>query len=165
YPVEWHSGSAVTQIGGFHVDSSALTVTPTSLELASGDATSLTISMDQPAPDGGVPFAVLTDIPGSAVMPAQIIVNAGETSATVKIAGGAPGAGTLHISAPGIERAVVAIKVNPAPVLPQVAPPPVDITPVVPTPTVTPTPVVTPEVAPPASTTPKDMPAAAVRGS
>ncbi len=162
YPVEWHSGTDVTQIGGFHVDSSALTVTPASLELASGDATALTISMAQPAPDGGVPFAVLTDVPGSVVMPAQIVISAGATSATVKVAGGAPGMGSLHISAPGIERAIVSIKVNPAPVLPQVAPPPAEVTPVAPTPTA---PVVTPETLPPANPAPKDLPAAAVIGS
>jgi hypothetical protein len=169
YPVEWHSGSDVFQIGAFQVDSSALTLTPDSLELASGDATSLTIAMGQPAPAGGVTLNVLTDAPNSVVMPTEVLIRGGEKSVTVKVAGGAPGAGSLHISAPGFDRAVVPIKVNEAPALPVVTPAPVEATPApapvpveaLPAPTV-PTPVAAPA---PATTAPKDLPAAAVLGS
>jgi hypothetical protein len=164
YPVEWHAGTDVFQIGAFHVDISALAVTPASLELASGDATSLTIAMGEPAPAGGVTLKVLTDAPGSVVMPVEVRIPGGQKSVTVKVAGGAPGAGTLHINAPGFSQAVVPIKVNEAPVLPVVTPTPVEAAPA----PVTPVPVETapaPVAAPPATTAPKDVPAAAVIGS
>jgi len=159
YPVEWHSGSDVFQIGAFHVDSSELTVQPASLELASGDAKFLSITMGQPAPAGGVSFKVLTDAPNSVVMPADVLIPGGEKSVTVKVAGGNPGAGSLHISAPGFNRAVVVIKVDEAPMLPTPVAVPVEATPA---------PAVTEPSTPaaaPVATPPKDLPAAAVLGS
>ena len=161
YPVEWHSGSDVFQIGAFHVDESALLASPTSLELASGDATRLTLTMRQLAPAGGVTLKVLTDIPNSVVMPTDVLIPGGANSVTVKIAGGTPGAGSLHIGAPGFTMAVVPIKINDAPVLPVAAP---VVTPVpieaAPAPTAP-----APTVSAPATPAPKDLPAAAVMGS
>ncbi len=168
YPVEWHAssnrGTDVFQIGAFHVDASGLTVTPGTLELASGDSTMLTIVMSQPAPQGGVPVEVLTDVPQSVIMPPEIVIPGGQHSVTIKIVGGTPGAGSLHLSAPGFYRAVTPVKVNEAPPAPAVVTPvamPAEATPTAPAPaTVAPTPApATPETAP------AKLPAAAVMGS
>jgi len=160
YPVEWHSGTDVFPIGAFHVDPSALTVTPASVDLLLGDSTTLTIAMSEPAPDGGVTFKVLTDIPTSVVMPAEVFIPSGQESATVKVASGTTaGVGSLHISAPGFIRSEVPINVSDGSGPQVVTPVPVEAAPT----QVTPLP--SPVIAPPATTTPKDLPAAAVRGS
>jgi len=156
YPVEWHSGMEVFQIGAFHVDASNLVVTPASVEVASGDTTMLTIVMSQPAPQGGVPFEVLTDVPQSVIMSKEIVIQGGQRSATVKITGGAPGAGSLHISAPGFYRGVAAVKVDEA------LPAPVPVVPVAAPVEAAPTPA-TPAAVP--ETPPAKLPAAAVMGS
>ncbi len=160
YPVEWHAGSEVFQIGAFHVDASNLTATPASIEVAATANATLTISMEQLAPQGGIPFEVLTDVPQSVIMPKEIVIPGGQRSATVTITGGSPGSGSLHISAPGFYRAVTTIKVNeappaPAPVVAPVAAP-VEAAPAPAAPTATPA---TPE------TPPAKLPAAAVMGS
>ncbi len=166
YPVEWHSGTDVFQIGAFHVDISALTVSPASVELASGDATSLTMAMGEPAPTSGVTLKILTDAPASVVMPTEVLIPAGQKSVTVKLSGGSPGAGSLHIDAPGFSQAVVPIKVNEAPALPVVTPAPVEEAPVPATPSPADTaPTPAPVATPPVATPPKDVPAAAVIGS
>ena len=160
YPVEWHAGADVFQIGAFHVDASNVLVTPASVEVASTESTSLTLTMDQMAPQGGVPFEVLTDAPQSVIMPKEIVIPGGQRSVTVKITGGTPGSGSLHISAPGFYRAVTAIKVNDAPPAPAVVAPvpaaPVEAAPAPAAPAATPA---TPE------TPPAKLPAAAVMGS
>jgi len=155
YPVEWHSGSDVFQIGAFHVDMADFKVAPASLEVASGDSTTLTIGIDQPAPYGDLPVSVLTDAPASVIMD-KVRIPAGQNSVSVKITGGQPGAGNLRISTPGFNMVTVPIKVDEAAPAPIVLPPPV-VAPVEPTPPaatpVTPTP-------PPAA-----EPAAVIRGS
>ncbi|HVU37997.1 MAG TPA: cell surface protein [Opitutales bacterium] len=152
YPVEWHSGADVFQVGAFHVDISNFKVTPASLEVASTEATTLTISMDQPAPDGGLPVNVLTDAPASVIME-EVRIPAGQTSVDVKIKGGQPGAGNLRINTPGFNTITIPIKVGEAP------PPPVA--------PITPEPVVTPvEPLPPVTTpAPVPEPAPVIRGS
>lgn len=152
YPVEWHSGADVFQIGTFHVDETNFKIVPASLEVASTESTTLTISMDQPAPDGGLPVSVLTDAPASVIMD-EVRIPAGQTSVEVKIKGGQPGSGNLRISTPGFSTVTVPIKVSEAP------PPPVM--------PVTPEPVVTPvEPLPPVTTpAPVPEPAPVIRGS
>jgi hypothetical protein len=157
YPVAWHSGTDVFQIGAFHVDNADLKVTPTSLELASGSTTSMTFDMGLPAPEGGLPITILTDIPASVVMP-DVVIPAGQSSVTINISGGAVGSGSLHISSPGFSSLEVPVKITEAPPAPapvEPVPVPVAPAPVMPAPAATPAPVA------PAATTP----AAAVLGS
>ncbi len=165
YPVEWHSGSDVFQLGAFHIDLTNFKVSPASLEVASTESTNLTISIDQPAPYGDLPITVLTDAPASVVMD-TVRIPAGESSVTVKITGGQPGSGNLRISTPGFNMVTVPIKVDDAP-----PPPPTPVTPVAPEVTpaepapapaaaVTP---VTPEPTP--APAPAPEPAPVIRGS
>jgi hypothetical protein len=157
YPVEWHSGTDVFQIGAFHVDNADLKVTPTSIEVASGSTTTMTFDMGLPAPEGGLPVSVLTDVPGSVVMP-DVVIPAGQSNVTINISGGTVGSGSLHISSPGFSQLVVPVKITEAPPAPApVAPAPVPVTPA---PEAAPAPVA-PAPAAPAAT----PPAAAVLGS
>ncbi len=154
YPVEWHSGTDVFQIGAFHLDGADLKVTPNSLELASGGSTQMTFDMGLPAPEGGLPVAVLTDIPASVVMP-DVVIPAGQSSITINISGAAMGSGSLHISAPGFSQLEVPVKITEAVAVP--APAPVEPAPIAPAPEATP--------APAPAAVPASAPAAAVIGS
>lgn len=155
YPVEWHSGADVFQVGVFHVDMSNFTVSPSSVEVPSTSTTTFTLTMEQPAPEGGLPVAVLTDVPSSVIMD-EVRIPGGQNNVVVTIRGGQMGAGNLRISSPGFNTITLPIKVTeapPPPVVP-VVPAPV-VTPVEPTPLPTPTPV--------APTVPE--PAPVIRGS
>lgn len=161
YPVEWHSGTDVFQIGAFHVDGADLKVTPSMLEFPSGTSAQLTFDMGLPAPEGGLPVAVLTDIPASVVMP-DVVIPAGQSSVTVNVSGAATGSGSLHISAVGFGQVVVPVKIDEAPP----APAPVVPAPATPVPTVAPAPAAEPVPAAPAPAAPAaSTPAAAVIGS
>ncbi len=152
YPVEWHSGADVFQVGAFHVDISNFKVTPASLEVPSTSTTTFTLSMEQPAPEGGLPVAVLTDVPSSVIMD-EVRIPGGQNSAVITVKGGQMGAGNLRISTPGFNSVIIPIKVTEAP-----PPPPVPVTPM---PVVTPVEPAQP-VTPP---TPAPAPIPAVRGS
>jgi len=160
YPVEWHSGTDVTPVGAFHVDMADLKITPATFELSSGGSTQVTFDIGLPAPEGGVPVSVLTDIPASIIMP-EIVIPAGESSVTVKITGGAVALGSLHVSAPGFNQAVVPVKITEAVVMPMPMAEPAPV--VVPTPAPE-APVVAPAPVTPAPT-PAPAPVPAVMGS
>ena len=128
YEVDLHSGSNVFPLGLFHVDVSNFTVTPANLEVASGDSALLVINMGLKAPDGGVPVDVKTDVPASVVM-APVTIPGGSPTVTVKVKGGQPGQGSLHLNAAGFNEVIVPITVTaaaaPAPAPePIVTPPP-----------------------------------------
>ncbi|MGA2053490.1 MAG: IPT/TIG domain-containing protein [Opitutales bacterium] len=124
YEVDLHSGDNVFPMGLFHLDVSNLSVTPGSLEVASGDDTTLVVGMGLNAPGGGVPVDVLTDVPASVIM-APVVIPGGARTVSVKIKGGQPGEGSLHLNAPGFNGVIVPISVTPA-VVP-VAPPPAPV--------------------------------------
>jgi hypothetical protein len=124
YAVELHSGDNVFPMGLFHLDVSNLSVTPASVEVASGDEAILVVSMGRNAPGGGVPVDVLTDVPASVIM-APVVIPGDSPSVSVKIKGGQPGQGNLHLNAPGFNGVIVPITVSPgAPEAPPPAPPP-----------------------------------------
>jgi len=167
YPVEWHSGSDVFQIGAFHIDMANFKVSPENLEVTSGASTTLTISLDQAAPDGDLPVSVLTDVPASVIMN-DVRVPAGQTSVSVKVTGGQMGAGSLRISAPGYNMVTTPVKIDeaiPTSIIP-VTPAPESINPV-PVPAATPAAPATTDVpATPAPATPVvPEPAPVIRGS
>lgn len=122
YEVDLHSGSNVFPMGTFHVDVANLTVTPESVEVASGDSALLVINMGQKAPEGGVPVDVKTDIPASVIM-APVTIPGGSPTVTVKVKGGDAGQGSLHLNAPGFNEVIVPITVSPA-AAPEPAPEP-----------------------------------------
>jgi hypothetical protein len=127
YAVELHSGTNVYPMGLFHLDTTNLSVTPESLDFNSGDNAKLVISMGRPAPQGGVPVSVLTDVPSSVIM-APVTIPGGASTVSVTIKGGSPGKGTLHLNAPGFNGVIVPVSVIPAtapePIVPVFTPPP-----------------------------------------
>ncbi|NRA25725.1 MAG: cell surface protein [Opitutales bacterium] len=100
YDVVWESGYGSIPLGKFRIDAAQISVLPESLNIRSGSARPLTFRIDSPAPPGGLPIEVTTDIPESVIMP-EVIIAAGQETNTVQIQGGKIGSGSLFISIAG----------------------------------------------------------------
>lgn len=96
YKVEVTGPNGTSPVGTFRVDSTSLSVSPSELTLARGQAQTLTFSLSTPAPTGGLLLDVTTDAPDSVIMP-EVVVPAGSTSATVEVKGGKAGSGSLFL--------------------------------------------------------------------
>ena len=97
-------------IGNFRIDESVLGVSPSSLEIKSGDSATLLFKIDFEAPDAGLPIDVRTDISQSVIMPVAIITK-GNKTVNIPIRGGEPGEGKLVVTAPGYQPVEVPIRV------------------------------------------------------
>ncbi len=100
YPVVLETATGDLETGSFRVDEGSLTISPASLTLTSGDVAQLSFRIDGQAPAGGYRINVTTDVPTSVIIP-EVMIPAGSSSAAVIIEGGAAGAGTLYVEAPG----------------------------------------------------------------
>lgn len=94
YQLRVTGGGDTLNVGSFRVDAISFDVSPSALVLRSGEQQALTFTLPQPAPAGGMLIDVTTDIPASVVM-AEVMVPAGQSSATVIVLGGKPGVGAL----------------------------------------------------------------------
>lgn len=111
YKVEIAGANGTSAVGTFRVDPTALTVSPTELNLARGQTASLTFTLPNAAPTGGLLLDVTTDAPESVIMP-EVVVPAGSTTATVEVKGGKPGSGTLFLKGFGSGEVSVPITVK-----------------------------------------------------
>jgi hypothetical protein len=92
-------------VGTFRVDGISFQVSPSTLFLRQGEQQSLTFSIPQPAPSGGMLIDVTTDIPASVILP-EVIVQAGMSSVTVPVQGGRPGTGSLFFKSSAGESSI-----------------------------------------------------------
>jgi len=111
YRVTLNSPAGNQDIGTFHVDGVALTVTPSSLSIRRGEKASLLFSIGTPAPAGGLLVNVTTDVPHSVIMP-EVIIPAGQTSVNVSVQGGEPASGSLFVGAAGKGEITVPVSVT-----------------------------------------------------
>jgi hypothetical protein len=111
YKVEIAGANGTSTVGTFRIDSTALTVTPTELTLAKGQAQTLTFTLPNPAPTGGLLLDITTDAPDSVIMP-EVVVPAGSTTASVEVKGGKPGSGSLFLKGFGSGEIAVPITVK-----------------------------------------------------
>ena len=111
YPVKLSGGAhGALDIGNFRVDESRLKVSPSSLEIQSGDTATLLFKIDYEAPAGGLPIDVKTNIPNSIIMPEAVIAE-GDLTVNIPVQGSEAGEGKLVINAPGFEGAEISVKV------------------------------------------------------
>ncbi|MGJ3243830.1 MAG: IPT/TIG domain-containing protein [Opitutales bacterium] len=113
YPVIWQSGFGEMPIGDFRIDSSQLSVLPARIDIPSGRSLPVLFRVDFPAPEGGLPIDVTTDIPESIIMP-EVVIPEGQSTVNVLIEGGAPGAGSLFVNVDGMPEYVVPVNIRPA---------------------------------------------------
>ena len=111
YPVKLIGGPhGALDIGNFRIDASTIGVSPSSLEIKSGDSSTLLFKIDYEAPEGGLIVSVKTNIPSSVIMP-EAVISKGNKTVNIPIKGGVAGEGKLVISAPGYESVEVPIRV------------------------------------------------------
>lgn len=109
YRVRVAGPSGTKDVGTFRVDSISLSVSPSSLSLRRDETQSLTFTLPNPAPAGGLLLDVTTDVPDSVIMP-EVVVPAGSTTATVPVTGGQPGSGSLYLQ--GFDSGEIAVPVT-----------------------------------------------------
>jgi hypothetical protein len=100
YQVTLGGSAGSSPVGTFRVDPIDLNVAPPALTLQSGEQQSLTFSVPNPAPAGGLLIDVATDVPESVIMP-EVVVPEGQNSVTVPVQGGKPGTGSLILKGYG----------------------------------------------------------------
>lgn len=96
YRVEIAGTTGTSTVGTFRVDATSLNVSPSELNLTRGQTQTLTFTLPNPAPTGGLLLDVTTDAPDSVIMP-EVVIPAGSTTATVEVRGGQPGSGSLFL--------------------------------------------------------------------
>ncbi len=111
YQVQVSGGGGAKSVGTFRVDASNLTVFPSALTLRSGESQTLTFTVPNPAPAGGLLLDVTTDVPESVIMP-EVVVPAGSTTVTVTVQGGRAGQGSLFLKGYGVGEVAVPINVQ-----------------------------------------------------
>ena len=95
YPVKLSGGCPwCFDIGNFRVDESRLKVSPSSLEIQSGDTATLLFKIDYEAPAGGLAIDVKTNIPNSIIMPEAVIAE-GDMTVNIPVKGSEAGEGKL----------------------------------------------------------------------
>jgi hypothetical protein len=112
YQVSLSSAAGSSPVGTFRIDASSISVAPTALALRTGDRTTLTFTLPNPAPPGGTLLDVATDVPESVIMP-EVIVPQGQTSVSVTVEGGKPGNGTLYLKGFGAGEVTVPVTISP----------------------------------------------------
>jgi len=83
-------GGGTLSVGVFRADAAAVTVSPSSLTLRSGEQQALQFGLSNAAPQGGLLLDVTTDAPES-VIHAEVVVPEGATNVVVIVQGGKPG--------------------------------------------------------------------------
>ncbi|MEO0794896.1 MAG: cell surface protein [Verrucomicrobiota bacterium] len=111
YRTELVSGHGVVDLGRFQVDGSKMNVFPNPIELQPGERSTLGFSIQFPASNNGLAINVMTDVPGSVIMP-EVMIPAGARSVSIPIEGGNAGAGYLYISAAGFNELQIPISVG-----------------------------------------------------
>jgi hypothetical protein len=100
FHVTLSSASGNSDVGSFRIDPSDVTADPASLNLTPGQKQTLTFTVGQPAPAGGLLLDVTTDVPESVIMP-EVVVPEGQTTVSVTVEGGKPGNGSLFLKGYG----------------------------------------------------------------
>ncbi|PTY06985.1 cell surface protein [Opitutaceae bacterium EW11] len=131
YKVTLGNGSVQSPVGTFRVDAlggateggspsvatatgavaGPLSVTPSSLNLRTGEKAQVTFTTPVTASAGGLLIDVTTDVPESVIMP-EVVVPAGSNTVTVTVEGGRPGNGNLFAKGAGVRELTIPISVR-----------------------------------------------------
>ena len=111
YRVQIGNSAGTSPIGIFRVDSTSLSVSPSSLTLRTGEKQVLTFTLPNAAPTGGLLLDVTTDVPESVIMP-EVLVPQGQSSVTITIEGGKAGSGSLYLKGYGAGEITVPVTVT-----------------------------------------------------
>jgi hypothetical protein len=111
YQVTLMSPAGNAPVGTFRIDPSTITVFPTALTLRTGQRQVLSFTLPNPAPLGGIPLDITTDVPDSVIMP-EVSVQQGQAMASVEVEGGKPGNGSLFLKGFGAGEITIPVTVT-----------------------------------------------------
>ncbi len=111
YSVMLGSTAGNSPVGTFRIDASSLSVSPSSLTLRTGEKQTLTFSVPNAAPPGGLLLDITTDVPESIIMP-EVVVPAGQNTVTVTVESGKPGTGSLVLKGYGAGELTIPVTVT-----------------------------------------------------
>lgn len=100
YPVTIGGATGNQNAGTFRVDPGSVQINPMALNLRTGEKQSLSFSVPNQAPPGGLLLDVTTDVPESVIMP-EVVIPAGSSTVTITVEGGKPGSGALYLKGYG----------------------------------------------------------------
>jgi hypothetical protein len=100
YKVALNGASGNSPVGSFRIDPSTLQISPSSLTLRTGERQTLTFTVPNAAPAGGLLLDITTDVPEAVIMP-EVVVPAGQSSVNVMVEGGKAGSGSLFLKGYG----------------------------------------------------------------
>lgn len=109
------SGSALGFTGSSAPVAASLTMTlgPTPFEVERASTKTATLSLNAPAPTGGLNVTLSSDSPGRASVSASVVVPAGSSVAEVVVTGVTEGSTTIRATAVGVQGAALAVTVIP----------------------------------------------------
>jgi hypothetical protein len=111
YRVTLEGAAGNSPVGTFRVDPASVDVSPSALSITKDLSQPLTFTVSVPAGPGGQLIDVTTDIPESVIMP-EVIVPEGQTSVTIDVKGGKPGAGSLFLKGYGNGEVTIPVTVQ-----------------------------------------------------
>lgn len=111
YEVKILGANGEISAGFIRIDANQINVTPSSINMASGNRRPIIFSIPEDAPPGGLRIDVTTDIPASIIMP-EVIIPAGQRSTTVTIEGGDAAVGSIYVEVPGYNEVVLPVTIN-----------------------------------------------------
>jgi hypothetical protein len=111
YQVTVNSVAGNSPVGSFRIDPTNVNISPSALNLRTGERQMLSFTLANPAPPGGTMLDVTTDVPDSVIMP-EVVIAQGETTVGVTVEGGKPGAGSLFLKGFGSGEVNVPVTVS-----------------------------------------------------
>lgn len=111
YKVAINGTSGNSPVGTFRIDPSTLQVSPSALTLRTGERQTITFTVPNAAPAGGLLLDVTTDVPDAVIMP-EVVVPAGQSSVSVTVEGGKAGTGSLFLKGYGSGEVSVPVSVT-----------------------------------------------------
>ena len=90
----------------------SISFSPATLTIARAAVQNLTLTLANPAPAGGLTFAISSSNTTVATVPASVTIGAGQTSVTVPVTGAASGSATIRASAAGVNDATAGVTVT-----------------------------------------------------
>lgn len=88
-----------------------MSVVPASLIIKTGSRATLIFTIPTPAPPGGLPVTITTNIPSSVILP-EVFIGEGNRSVSVPLEGGNSGIGVLYVETPGFAPVEVPVEVT-----------------------------------------------------
>jgi hypothetical protein len=110
YPVVIQGSAGNSPVGTFRIDPATIQINPSALTLRTGERQTLTFTVPNVAPAGGLLLDITTDVPESVIMP-EAVVPPGQNTVTITVEGGKSGSGSLFLKGYGSGEVSVPVSV------------------------------------------------------